>query len=47
MFFMRTTKIFVKIICRGSIASLYLGRIKKTETMAKLKISEKIKKFIL
>ena len=46
MFLIYSKKILEKIICRGIIASLYLGKIKKTETITTLRMKNNIKKFI-
>ena len=46
MFLIYSKKILEKIICRGIITSLYLGKIKKTETITTLRIKNNIKKFI-
>mgnify|MGYP000403851794 CR=1 FL=1 len=46
LFLIFSKKILEKIICKGIIASEYLGRIKKTDTIVTLAIKNNIKKFI-
>ena len=45
-FLIYSKKILEKIICKEIIASLYLGKIKKTETIAILTMKNNIKKLI-
>ena len=47
LFLIYSKKILEKIICKGIIASEYLGRIKKMDTIDILAIKNKIKKLIL
>ena len=46
LFLIFSKKILEKIICKGIIASEYLGRIKKTDMIVTLAIKNNIKKFI-
>ena len=46
LFLIYSKKILEKIICKGIIASEYLGRIKKTDMIVTLAIKNNIKKFI-
>ena len=47
LFLIYSKKILEKIICKGIIASEYLGRIKKMDTIDILAIKNNIKKLIL